>query len=626
MELGRSIVLPPTLQGCSLYSSDTRYKRTANEEVTTVPMTDQTQAGQAPEAARPPQTPQEAPLLLGRYRIVEQCGGGGFGRVLVCWDTRLQRRVAIKVIPLRMGMPEGSAASTVKEALAEARTSSLLAHPNIVAVYDFESDGHYAYLVMEYVDGLNLAELLGRVEGGCLTYEECAHLLSSVGDALEFAHENGVLHLDIKPSNIMIDRSGIVKLADFGMSTLASAAGYGGARGGTVGFMPPEQIQGMLVDERTDIFSLGVVLWLSLCGTNPFQADTPEASLAKIMKGAHLSLAQNHLELGQDIELVLERCLEPDPQVRMSSVELLEKRLVPILGDPAEGQASLRSLVLQAEDELSDEDSWTERYLEKTPVAERFPWLAQASVRTVTALLAGACAWRLLPAAGLAGTSALAGCAAVAAGSAIWAPLGSLAVLLLFLWDVARAGVTQLSVPLIALAGAAGIFWWQACGRKQKLGSASLLVSFALGEPLAAAPLSGFALPPLSAAVTAVAAGLFCQMADVAVAAGFHARTVVEALMALAADPAEWLQLAGFAAAALVASAIGHGHAGWRAGLGQGLGAAILIIFQPLAAGVENTDIWAAADMRSAAIAIILSVVMCISSALVGSSAYEPEG
>ena len=209
--------------------------------------------------------------LLGRYRVLARRGAGGFGTVCTCWDTRLQRRVAIKRIPLLTSDDvSGASASTADEALAEARTACLLAHPNIVTVYDFETDGTHAYLVMEYVDGLNLAELLARVEDGVLTHEECAHVLRSVAAALTYAHENGVLHLDIKPTNIMIDRQGTVKLADFGMATLASAAGYGGARGGTVGYMPPEQIQGLLVDERTDVFSLAVVTWQALTGRSPF--------------------------------------------------------------------------------------------------------------------------------------------------------------------------------------------------------------------------------------------------------------------------------------------------------------------------------------------------------------------
>ena len=154
-----------------------------------------------------------------------------------------------------------------------------------MTVYDFETDGTHAYLVMEYVDGLNLAELLARVEDGVLTHEECAHVLRSVAAALTYAHENGVLHLDIKPTNIMIDRQGTVKLADFGMATLASAAGYGGARGGTVGYMPPEQVQGLLVDERTDVFSLAVVTWQALTGRSPFASATPKGSLDAIIRG-----------------------------------------------------------------------------------------------------------------------------------------------------------------------------------------------------------------------------------------------------------------------------------------------------------------------------------------------------
>jgi serine/threonine-protein kinase len=449
-----------------------------------VPLTDQTP--EPPEGTSAYAQPKPEPaLLLGRYRIVEQCGTGGFGRVLVCWDTRLQRRVAIKVIPLRMGVDEASAETTMKEALAEARTSSLLAHPNIVTVYDFESDDHYAYLVMEYVDGLNLAQLLKRVEGGTLTYEECAHLLQSVASALEFAHENGVLHLDIKPSNIMIDRRGQVKLADFGMSTLASAAGWGGARGGTVGFMPPEQIQGMLVDERTDIFSLGVVIWLALCGENPFQAATPEESLKKIFRGAAPSLTENHLELDQNIELVLERTLEPDPTNRLASAELLSKRLVPLLGSSKEGQESLAALVQQAEDGTEDEEAWTERYVEKTPARERFPWLEGALVRTVTALLAGAVLWRILPWVVPADTGTLVLLALAGAGAgAVWPPLGSLAVLGAFVLALAEAGTGGLSM-LVALGTAAiGFAWWWAAGRKQKLAGASLLLAPALGDRL----------------------------------------------------------------------------------------------------------------------------------------------
>ena len=237
-------------------------------------------------ASQPAGSHAAAQVLLGRYRVLAVNSQGGFGTVNVCWDARLQRRVAIKRMPLRVGEHSPSEASTMQEALAEARTSSMLSHPNIVTMYDFERDDSYSYLVMEYVDGLNLADFLARVEDGVLTFDECAHLVDSVASALAFAHENGVLHLDIKPANIMVDRSGNVKLADFGMASLASAAGYGGARGGTVGYMPPEQIAGDMVDERCDIFSLAVVVWQALTGTCPFAAKTAEQSLELIHTSA----------------------------------------------------------------------------------------------------------------------------------------------------------------------------------------------------------------------------------------------------------------------------------------------------------------------------------------------------
>ena len=122
-------------------------------------------------------------VLLNRYRVLARRGTGGFGTVCTCWDTRLQRRVAIKRIPV-LDMDDGISASTAEEALGEARTACLLAHPNIVSVLDFEMEGAYAYLIMEYVDGLNLAELLSRVEGGTLSHDECAHMVASIGRAL----------------------------------------------------------------------------------------------------------------------------------------------------------------------------------------------------------------------------------------------------------------------------------------------------------------------------------------------------------------------------------------------------------------------------------------------------------
>ena len=254
-------------------------------------------------------------LLLGRYRVLEERGKGGFGAVSVCWDPRLMRRVAIKCIPLHMAEPvvkpsrkraarnipmaggldsvelaalaakmggvqaapdpaaeQAERETLLRAALAETRTASMLSHPNIVSMLEFEHDNENAYIIMEYVDGASLAELLDATDDGLLTADEAAAVVEGVCDALQFAHDNGVLHLDIKPDNILVDLSGRVKLADFGMAALSSVTGFSGLHGGTVGYMPPEQIEGSGVDVRTDVFAFACVMYEALTGVRPFAA------------------------------------------------------------------------------------------------------------------------------------------------------------------------------------------------------------------------------------------------------------------------------------------------------------------------------------------------------------------
>ena len=260
-----------------------------------------------------------AAALLKRYRPLETRATGGFGSVEICLDARLQRRVAIKRMPLASHLDQ-AAAETTAAALAEARTASMLQHPNIVQVIDFTYDEAYAYLVMEYVDGMNLEEFLAQVDGHSLTYDETTCIADALAQALAYAHENGVLHLDIKPANVLIDRNGHIKLADFGMATLASAAGFGGARGGTIGYMPPEQLSGFEVDERADIFALAAVLYEALCARAPFRAPTPAESLAQIEAGV---AAPGELlpDLPAASEHALVQALAPHAEDRMTSVD-----------------------------------------------------------------------------------------------------------------------------------------------------------------------------------------------------------------------------------------------------------------------------------------------------------------
>ena len=159
--------------------------------------------------------------------------------------------------------------------------------------------------------------------------------------ALSYAHENGVLHLDIKPANILIDRSGHVKITDFGMATLTSAAGFGGARGGTIGYMPPEQLRGDVVDERTDIFSLASLLYEALCGTAPFRAASPIDSMTLINEGVEPPSAVLPGFPGLSEEALL-TALDPDPAMRMRSVSDFGDRFLAGLGSRARGAAASR--------------------------------------------------------------------------------------------------------------------------------------------------------------------------------------------------------------------------------------------------------------------------------------------
>lgn len=573
----------------------------------------------APEPRRETTPPDE--VLLGRYRVLARRGTGGFGTVCTCWDTRLQRRVAIK----RMPILAESGTTTAAEALAEARTACMLGHPNIVTVFDFESDGTYAYLVMEYVDGLNLAELLARVEGGRLTSEECAHVLTSVARALAFAHENRVLHLDIKPTNIMIDRQGTVKLADFGMSTLASAAGYGDARGGTVGYMPPEQIEGRLVDERSDVFSLAVVIWQALTGKDPFAARTAAESLSKINRGAARTLAKDCPELGVAAEQILTEAMSPEPANREASVQGFAESLAYYLGSPAEGATSLKALVEQSEkDDEADQTTWEQRHL---PLSVRFPWLEGALTRLVVAAAAFAVARIALPvmAPDSPEVSLVAGLV-VAGATALWPPLGSAFGTVLVAAALALAAPMPLSFPVGAAVAVALMVWWSLVGKTEHLASAAVLLPCCLPSPIAGAALAGFALDPLPAAVTGAVGFLFGSLFHAAAAAGFSVEGLLASLQVMWAAPSFWIMVAGSAACALVASAVAM-RGSVKAGIvGQALGLACIVFFEVAAARMENDGIFNSPNWESVALAVLLFVLLCIATVLRGPLFEGPEG
>jgi serine/threonine-protein kinase len=570
---------------------------------------------------------EQRPLLFDRYRLLERRATGGFGEVDVSWDTRLQRRVAIKKMPLRAPESPATPLSTVDEALAEARTSCLLSHPNIVTMFDFESDGQNAYLVMEYVDGLSLAELLQRVEGGVLVYDECAYVLSALGSALEYAHENGVLHLDIKPANVFIDRSGAVKLGDFGMATLASAAGYGGARGGTVGYMAPEQLLGETVDERSDVFSLAVIAYQMLTGRNPFAAASAEESLALVEKGAR-PLSKFEEELAGPVETAVAQALEPNPSFRTTDVASLVGGVVPSLGSAAEGKESLASIMRQVDDD--DGEVAAPRQEPRPLLSERAPWLAGALERALAAMVCGWLAFRLapglrlettLPAGLIVGGVACVGAAAVPA-------LGSALVLVELVAVIALGGSGAQAAPLLLAGGVAvaGAMWWGLAGRRGLLGASALLLPSAVLQPVAGSALSSLAFGPAGAFATASAGWLLVSVMRVAVSSGFSSVAVASDLAAQAVVPALWIGAAGSGLAAAVASALAHRGSVPLAELGMLLGALVVTFSQLVSRRMENGGIWSAPDWDTVAVAVVCFVLMGVFVAAFGTPQTHTEG
>ncbi|MDP9386227.1 MAG: serine/threonine protein kinase, partial [Actinomycetota bacterium] len=223
----------------------------------------------------------DAGLVLGRYRLGRRLGAGGFGTVFEAVDERLERLVAVKVIPSDTEAP----ARAARESLAAAR----LDHPGIVAVFDAGQEPGARYLVSELVHGRTLAQLEAEDE---LSDRDVVRVGLALTDALAHAHERGVVHRDVKPQNVMVpdrrawggDRRGAAKLTDFGVAHLVDddALTRTGDVVGTLAYMAPEQAAGRRVDARTDLYALGLVLYEALAGANPVRGANPAATARKV--------------------------------------------------------------------------------------------------------------------------------------------------------------------------------------------------------------------------------------------------------------------------------------------------------------------------------------------------------
>jgi non-specific serine/threonine protein kinase len=272
---------------------------------------------------------------LGHYQIKDKLGAGGMGEVFRALDTRLGRDVALKLLPASLaGVPEH------RERFArEARAVASLNHPNVVTIHSVEEIDGVHFLTMELVDGKPLSEVIPPDGFGL---EELLAIALPILDAVAAAHAAGVTHRDLKPANVLIDRTGRPKLLDFGLAKLAGVVGSPGAEAatmaaaavtspgstlGTLAYMSPEQALGEDVDHRTDIFSLGAMLYEMATGVRPYVGPTPASVIAAILSGSAAPLRTRKPELPVELERIIGKCLEKDRTRRFPSAPDLRAAL-----------------------------------------------------------------------------------------------------------------------------------------------------------------------------------------------------------------------------------------------------------------------------------------------------------
>jgi serine/threonine protein kinase len=268
---------------------------------------------------------------LGRYELRRVLGRGAMGVVYEGFDPTLGRRVAVKTILKNAAVDEETAAAYSAQFAREAQAAGRLNHPNIVHVHDFAEQGEVAYLVMEYIQGKELRSFFDA--GEKFDAAEVVRIMGELLDALHFAHEANVIHRDIKPANIMLDAQRRVKLADFGVARIQdSERSAAGTMVGTPAFMSPEQIQGLKIDRRTDIFSAGVILYQLLTGDQPFTGQGAWTVAKKIMQDEPPPPSTVVKSISPAYDAIVNRALAKDPAQRFANAQDFAAALRSTLG------------------------------------------------------------------------------------------------------------------------------------------------------------------------------------------------------------------------------------------------------------------------------------------------------
>ncbi|HLR74903.1 MAG TPA: Stk1 family PASTA domain-containing Ser/Thr kinase [Virgibacillus sp.] len=258
----------------------------------------------------------EGHLLSERYKIKSTIGGGGMANVYLADDTILDREVAIKVLRLEYANDEEFIARFDREA----KAATSLSHPNVVNIFDVGEEDHILYMVMEYVDGLTLKEYIQQY--GPVEVEEALSIMKQITAAIAHAHANDLVHRDIKPQNILIDSYGQVKVTDFGIAVALSATSLTKTNSilGSVHYLSPEQARGGLATKKSDIYSLGIVLYELLTGRMPFSGETPVSIALKHLQNDPPSVKTFNPSIPQSVENIVLRATAKDPFHRYENV------------------------------------------------------------------------------------------------------------------------------------------------------------------------------------------------------------------------------------------------------------------------------------------------------------------
>ncbi|MBE3570315.1 MAG: Stk1 family PASTA domain-containing Ser/Thr kinase [Bacillales bacterium] len=259
--------------------------------------------------------------ISGRYKVIEMIGGGGMANVYLARDIILDRDVALKV--LRMDFAEEE--EFIRRFQREAQSATSLVHPNIVNIYDVGEEDNIFYIVMEYVDGMTLKQYI--MQHSPIPVEKVLDIMSQLTSAIAHAHRNSIIHRDIKPQNILIDHNGHVKITDFGIAMALSATSITQTNSflGSVHYISPEQARGGVATKKSDIYSLGIVMYELLTGNLPFSGETAISIALKHLQSDTPPLRKKFPDIPQSVENIVLKATCKDPFYRYNSVEEMEE-------------------------------------------------------------------------------------------------------------------------------------------------------------------------------------------------------------------------------------------------------------------------------------------------------------